>query len=243
MISNSCEPSLVCSTSPRRRSSKLARRCRSPATRGSNSALSIRPSASAVDQPADPRRSLCSWASTAPGSAPRGRPLRRGGGAARVPLRSGPDRAAAAPHLGRRGHDPPAPADQHHRRRLPEPVPAGEDRGHARLAVGRAGHPRGRRGLPEVGVPSPRRRLRRAQRAVRRGPRGARAVLGGRAGDVHGPPLLRRRQRARAATGPATAAALDRRQQQGRSTAWRRASPRAGCRSPRPPTRRCARRP
>ena len=81
---------------------------------------------------------------------------------------------------------------------------------------GRAGDPGGGRRVPEVGVPGPGRGLRRAQRALRRGPGGPGPDLVGRAGHLHRTPLLRRRQPARARARAAAAPHLDRGQQHDR---------------------------
>ena len=71
--------------------------------------------------------------------------------------------AAATTHRAR--------ADEPLRRPVPEPVPHREGGAEPRRAVGRAAHPRCRRGLPRSPSSRAGRRLRRAQRAHRRGDR------------------------------------------------------------------------
>ena len=70
-----------------------------------------------------------------------------------------------------RGHHPAARADAHPRAPLPQSAAHREVGVEPRRALGRARDPRGRARLPEAGVRGAGRRLRRAQRADRRGDR------------------------------------------------------------------------
>ena len=88
-----------------------------------------------------------------------------------------------------------------------------EGGGHGRPALERTLRPRRGGRLPEVGVPGARRRLRRAQRAVRRGPRRDPAPLGRRAVHLRGPPLQRTRRDRAAPSGTGPDPDLDRGQQ------------------------------
>ena len=98
------------------------------------------------------------------------------------------------------------------RRAVPLPGAAGQGRRDGRRALGRAPHARARGRLPQVGVPRPRGRLRRAQRAVRRGPRRAAPALERRAVLLRGAPLRRPRHRRPAPPCAAADPRVDRRE-------------------------------